>query len=54
MHQKTQFVLDTFGYHKVQALKGFEDFDLETVMALIEETGKFCAKEMLALNQVAT
>ena len=32
-----QFVLDTFGYHKVQALKGFEDFDLETVAALIEE-----------------
>ncbi|MEE2787766.1 MAG: acyl-CoA dehydrogenase family protein, partial [Myxococcota bacterium] len=46
-----QFVLDTFGYNKVQALKGFEDFDLDTVMALIEETGKFCAKEMLSLNQ---
>ncbi len=45
-----RFVLETFGYEKVQAMKGFEDYDLDTVMALIEESGKFCANEMLALN----
>ena len=46
-----RFILETFGYDRVQALPGNEDFDLDTVMMLVEESGKFCAKEMLALNR---
>ena len=46
-----RFILETFGYDRVQGLPGNEDYDLDTVMMLAEESGKFCAKEMLALNR---
>ena len=48
-----RFIYETFGYDKVQAMKAFEDFDLETAIAILEETGKFCTNEMLPINQSA-
>ena len=48
----TRFILETFGYDKIAQLEKFEDFDLETTMALIEECGKFCTNELLPQNRV--
>ena len=48
-----RFILETFGYARVQALPGHEDYDLDTAMMLAEESGKFCTKEMLSLNRSA-
>lgn len=47
-----RFILETFGYEDVAALPGFEDFDLETAMAILGESAKFCTNEMLPLNRV--
>ena len=46
-----RFILENFGYEDVQALDCFKDFDLETVVALAEASGDFCANEMLPLNK---
>lgn len=48
-----RFIYETLGYENVQAIKAFEDFDLDTVMAILEESGKFCTNEMLPLNRSA-
>ena len=47
-----RFALETFGYEEVEGLKAFEDFDLDTTMALLEESGKFCSNEMLPMNRI--
>ena len=46
-----RFIYETFGYDRVQGIETFEDFDLDTVIAILEESGKFCTKEMLPLNR---
>lgn len=50
--EEMRFVLETLGYDRVQALEAFEAYDLETVIAILEQSGKFCAQEMLPLNPV--
>jgi len=48
-----RFIYETLGYDRISAMKAFEDFDLDTTMAILEETGKFCTNEMLPLNRSA-
>lgn len=46
-----RFNLECFDYQgRVGALKRFEDYDLETVMAIVGEIGRFCEREFLPLN----
>jgi alkylation response protein AidB-like acyl-CoA dehydrogenase len=48
-----RFLLEAFDYAgRVSTLPKFKDYDLETVTAMLEETGKFCTNEMLPLNRV--
>ncbi|MGC6419374.1 MAG: acyl-CoA dehydrogenase C-terminal domain-containing protein [Bradymonadia bacterium] len=47
-----RFILDTFGYDKVAEMAAYADFDIETVMSLIEGAGQFCTNEMLPLNKL--
>ncbi len=46
-----RFALESAGYSKVEALEAFSDYDLDTLMGILEEAGKFCTKEMLPLNR---
>lgn len=51
--QDMRFLLEAFDYAgRVSTLPKFKDYDLETVTAMLEETGKFCTNEMLPLNRV--
>jgi alkylation response protein AidB-like acyl-CoA dehydrogenase len=45
-----RFALESMGYDQVQSLSGFEDYDIETVMSMVDEAGKFCTNEMLPQN----
>ncbi len=45
-----RFLLECMGYEKVQALEVFQDYDLETAMAILEQAGRFCTEELLPLN----
>lgn len=48
-----RFLLETFGYdERIASLKKYEDFDIETVMALVEQSARFCTERMLPLNRV--
>ena len=48
-----RFLLEVLGYDKnVASLSGYEDYDLSTLMSILEENGKFCTNEMLPLNRV--
>lgn len=47
-----RFLLEALGYEEVASLKNYADFDLDTVMAILEENAKFCTNEMLPLNRV--
>jgi alkylation response protein AidB-like acyl-CoA dehydrogenase len=47
-----RFILETFGYDEIAAIPAFEDYDLETAMALLKESAKFCTNELLPLNRV--
>ena len=45
--------LELFDYTgKVSSLEAYQDFDLESAMAIIEEAAKFNTNEMLPLNRV--
>jgi alkylation response protein AidB-like acyl-CoA dehydrogenase len=46
-----RFQLEVFGYDQVQALEGYEAYDLQTVMEMMETLGSFAANEMLPLNR---
>jgi len=48
-----RFCLETMGYGQVESFSEFEDYDLDTVMDIIKEAGKFCTNEMLACNSSA-
>ncbi len=49
-----RFCLETFGYtEKVASMEKFEDFDLDTTMAILEEYANFCAGELAPLNGAA-
>ena len=45
-----RFCLETMGYDEVVGLSTFGDYDLDTLMSIVEETGKFCTNEMLPMN----
>ena len=45
-----RFALEAMGYDQVAALSQFEDYDLETLVSVVDEVGKFCANELLPLN----
>ena len=47
-----RFIYETLGFEALSEIKEFEDFDLETAIAILEETGEFCSNEMLPLNRV--
>ncbi|MBV70914.1 MAG: acyl-CoA dehydrogenase [Myxococcales bacterium] len=47
-----RFILETLGYDDVTEIAAFEDFDLDTMMALVEQAGKFCTNEMLPANRI--
>ena len=47
-----RFLLETLGYDDVTQIAAFEDFDLDTMMALVEQAGKFCTNEMLPANRI--
>jgi alkylation response protein AidB-like acyl-CoA dehydrogenase len=50
-NREYRFLFETFGYEdKICSLAPFADFDLETVMSLIEQTGVFAKEKMLPLN----
>ena len=46
-----RFALESAGYSKVEALEAFSDYDLDTLMGILDEAGKFCTKELLPLNR---
>jgi alkylation response protein AidB-like acyl-CoA dehydrogenase len=47
-----RFVLKTFGYDDLTAsIERFEDYDLDTSMALLEEYSKYCSEVLLPLNE---
>ncbi len=47
-----RFALESLGYDKVSNLKQCQDYDVDTLVGMIEEAGKFCADRMLPLNRV--
>jgi alkylation response protein AidB-like acyl-CoA dehydrogenase len=50
--KEIRFLLEVFGYNeKVASLEPFEDYDLDSVMALMEQTARFCTEKMLPLNR---
>ena len=49
--QDMRFALELFGYEEVQNLEKYADYDVETLIAMLEETAKFAVNEMLPLNQ---
>ena len=46
-----RFALESMGYDQVAALKQYHDYDLETLVSILEEAGKFCSQELLPLNR---
>ena len=46
------FLLEAFGYDEVSRFPVYEDFDAETVKAVMDEVGKFCRNELLPLNRL--
>lgn len=50
--QEMKFLLEVFGYDQVSSLDGYDMFDLETAVAMMEQHSEFCAKEMLPLNRI--
>jgi len=46
-----RFLFETFGYDAIHALPGYEDYDLETVMSLVEQAGTFAKEKLLPLNR---
>lgn len=47
-----RFLLEAFGYDRVQQLPGYEDYDLESAVALLEQAGRFAKERLLPLNAV--
>ena len=48
-----KFALEAFGYdERITTLKAFEDYDLETVMMMLESSGRMFTETWLPLNRV--
>lgn len=50
--REMRFLLEAFGYDQVAALDDYAAYDLETAMALLEQTGQFGVSTLLPLNEV--
>ena len=46
-----RFLFETFGYEDIHKLPAYGDYDLETVMSLVEQAGKFAKEKLLPLNR---
>lgn len=46
-----KFLLEAFGYDKVQALEQFASYDLDMVEAILKQNGAFCSEVLLPLNR---
>ncbi|MGF1509281.1 MAG: acyl-CoA dehydrogenase C-terminal domain-containing protein [Myxococcota bacterium] len=46
-----RFHLETFGYEELSQIPAFQNYDLETSMALLEQTGAFMRETLLPLNR---
>ena len=44
-------VEEWIGVEKLNRLAGYEDFDRDTLEAILEEAGKFCSTEVLPINR---
>ena len=51
--EEARFLLESLGYDKVQALEPYQDYDLETCIAILEQAGRFCTEEMHLTCQTA-
>jgi alkylation response protein AidB-like acyl-CoA dehydrogenase len=49
--EEMKFLLEAFGYAEVAALDAFGDYDLATVVALLEQGGVFASEVLLPLNR---
>ena len=46
-----RFILETFGYEAVTKLEGYEAYDLDTTMAMIEESANFASTNFSHLTE---
>ena len=47
-----KFLLEAIGYDELSALEKYAAYDLQTVVELLNEAGKFCVHELLPLNRL--
>ena len=47
-----RFLLEAIGYGDLSALEKYAAYDLQTVIELLTEAGKFCVQELLPLNHL--
>jgi alkylation response protein AidB-like acyl-CoA dehydrogenase len=47
-----RFLLEAFGYERVEQLDAFSDYDIETVEMMLEQSGRFFSEEVLPTNPV--
>jgi alkylation response protein AidB-like acyl-CoA dehydrogenase len=50
--REMRFVLEAFGYDQISSLEAFQAYDLETVIALLDQTGSFAVSTLLPTNKV--
>lgn len=51
--REIRFMLEIFGFDQVVGIEAFKDYDLDTTMALLEQTAAFGKNRMLPLNRSA-
>ncbi|MCA9549678.1 MAG: acyl-CoA dehydrogenase C-terminal domain-containing protein [Myxococcales bacterium] len=49
--REMRFVLEAFGYEQISSLEAFSAYDMETVVALLEQTGSFAVSTLLPTNK---
>lgn len=49
--KEMRFLLEAFGYDQISSLEPFADYDMETVLALLEQAGSFATSTMLPTNR---
>ncbi|MBG07802.1 MAG: acyl-CoA dehydrogenase [Halobacteriovoraceae bacterium] len=47
-----KFILEAIGYDELSSIEKYAGYDLQTVIELLNEAGKFCVNELLPLNSV--
>lgn len=51
--KELRFMFEIFGYDQVAGIEAFKDYDLDTAMALLEQTASFGKSRLLPLNKSA-